>query len=120
MIWIDGTAYDVDYTKFDHSVAIERKYSLTTADGMRHGEVAGVYHTYALTLGGMSPELYAEVLAKLTEPVESHTVTLPDGKDGTRTFEALFSGISDKLTADNDVDRVWDSLTVTFEARTPT
>lgn len=117
MIWIDDVGYDIDYTRFDHEVNIQRRYVLQTADGVNRSEVSGVYHTYTLTLGGMTSELYDEVMEVLCAPVEFHTITLPDGKDGYRTFEAMFSGISDQLLADNDSDRVWDNLTVVFESR---
>ena len=119
MIIIDGIPFDTDYTQFDHSVDIERKYDIQTADGVKHGEVSGVFHTYALTLGGMDSDQYEALLAKLTEPVEYHVVTLPDGRDGFRTFEAMFSDIGDRLVVDNDYDRLWDELTVTFQMRRP-
>jgi hypothetical protein len=122
MIWIDNIPYDADYSDFQRSAELERKYDLTTADGVKHGEIAGIYYKYNLTLGNMAPELYDAVFQALIASGDYRTITLPEGRDKFYTFSAKVTGITDRLIADPepyDTMRLWDELSVTLEARVP-
>lgn len=61
---------------------------------------------------------YARLWAKLTEPVEFHTVTVPD-EAGDYTFTAYFAGVKDKLRRVKGEKNYWTGLTVSFKAKEP-
>lgn len=82
-------------------------------------ELIGVYFNYKLELGpGIKPDEYARFWRKLTEPVEFHTVTVPD-EAGDYTFKAYFSNVGDELLRKKGAKNYWKGLTVNFIAKEP-
>jgi hypothetical protein len=120
-IIIDGTTYDVPVLSIVRRADFLDKYAERTADGVLHRELIGVYFNYQIKFGMTTDTVkYAALWDKLTEPVEFHTVTVPD-EDGTSyTFTAYFSGVGDNLRRIDDSEQTfWKSLTVNFTAQSP-
>jgi hypothetical protein len=96
-IIIDGTTYDIPLTVVNRKIDMLYKYAERTADGILHSELIGVYKNYTLSCGQSANNVsdYNDLIDKLSEAVESHTVTILGD-----TFSAYFSGISDDLIKD--------------------
>ena len=121
---IDFTTFNVPVKIMKRSADMLYKYAERTNDGVLHSELIGVYFNYQLEFGRVTPSDYAALWAKLTEPVESHVVTLPD-EDGQHTYKAYFSNIKDGFAyVENDEEtRYLKNLTCNMiaiePARTP-
>jgi hypothetical protein len=119
MVIIDGITYNVPVVRLTRRADFLDKYAERTEDGVLHREMIGVYFNYQLEFGSSaSPAEYAALWQKLTEPVEFHTVTVPDA-GGSHTFTAYFSNVGDELRRVRDAEAFWKSLTVNFIAREP-
>lgn len=119
MILIDGQRFDVPVTKLTRSADFLDKYAERTESGELQRELIGVYFNYKLEFGGgAAPAEYARLWAKLTEPEEFHTVTVPD-EAGDYTFTAYFSNVSDELRRIYRGKNYWQGLTVHFIAKSP-
>lgn len=98
-ITIDSTTYDVPIKVVNRRADMLYKYAERTEDGVLHSELIGVYFNYDIE-AGMSVHnvtAYANLWLKLTEPVSSHTINLPD-EDGTVTFDCYFANIKDEVS----------------------
>lgn len=121
MITIDGTSYDIPIVSLKRKADFLDKYAERTEDGLLHRELIGVYFNYELKLGRTNDvAAYAAFWQKLTEAEEFHTVTVPD-EDGSYTFTAYFSNVSDELVRSdsNFATSFWRNLTVNFIAKSP-
>ncbi len=125
MIKIDGTTYNVPIKEIVRKADFLDKYAERSEDGKLHREIIGVYFNYQMTFGrDASTTEYVSLWQKLTEPVEFHSVVVPD-EDGYHTFTAYFSNVGDKLVKAKDADgtttaqRFWKDLTVNFIAQEP-
>lgn len=119
MITIDGETYNVPVIGMTRKADFLDKFAERTADGFLRRELIGVYFNYQIQFGReCSAAEYARLWAKLTEPVEFHTVTVPD-EDGDYTFTAYFSNVGDKLVRAKDAVRFWKELTANFIAQSP-
>jgi len=120
-IVIDGETYDVPILSMARSADFLDKYAERTLDGNLNREIIGVYVNYQLAFGKAgSQSEYERLWEKLTEPVEFHSVRLPDEK-GFETFMAYFANIRDefvRVEADG-VTRWMKGLTVNIIRRTP-
>ena len=78
-IYIDGSFYDVPILSCDIKPDALWKYAERTEDGVHNGEMLGVYYNYTIKCGSIVDQNeYKRLIYKLTEPVEYHTVKLPD------------------------------------------
>lgn len=120
MITIDGITYDVPVVSIKRKADFLDRFAERTGDGVLHRELIGVYINYQMQLGrtGNVSE-YAALWLKLTEPVEFHTVTVPD-VSGNLTFTAYFSNVSDEVRFIRDGVNFWKNPTVDFIAKSPT
>ena len=120
-IIIDTITYDIPVKRIRRTADFLDKYAERTEDGILHRELIGVYFNYQLELGRTTNTTeYAALWLKLTEPVEFHTVTVPDEDAAPLTFTAYFAGVSDELRKETDVKTFWQDLTVNFIAQSPT
>lgn len=120
MITIDGTTYDVPVVSMTRKAEFLDKYAERTEDGAMHRELIGVYFNYQIQFGSTTDTaVYAALWTKLTEPVEFHTVTVPDEDGINYTFTAYFSGVGDTLRRVKNSTAFWKSLTVNFIAQIP-
>lgn len=118
LIIIDTISYNVPIVSIAVNAEFLDKFAERTNDGKLHRELIGVYFNYQIKFGQASMTDYAALWAKLTEPVEFHTVIVPD-EDGNFEFSAYFSNIKTKLSRVKGTTRYWKDLTVNFIAEMP-
>jgi len=96
-ITIDSVTYQVPIINIDRKIDPLYKYAERTADGVLHSELIGVYKNYVITMGMSAgfATAYGLLLTKLSEAVESHTVTILGD-----TYSAYFSNVKDQLVKD--------------------
>ena len=118
-IIIDSLTYDVPVASLKRKAEFLDKFAERTVDGVLHRELIGVYFNYQLQFGqARNTAAYIALWAKLTEPVEFHTVSVPD-EDGVHVFTAYFSNVSDDMVKIKGTDRYFKSLTVNMIAQSP-
>lgn len=119
MIKIDGISYDVPVTSIVRGAVFRDKYFEITIDGVSQRKLIGVYFNYQLKIGVTKDvSEYQRLWDKLTEPVEFHTVTVPD-ESGDYTFIAAFSNVGDEIFMSEGAKNYWKNLTVDFVAKEP-
>jgi hypothetical protein len=120
VITIDSVTYNIPVQSIRRAADFLDKYAERTEEGKLKRELIGVYFNYQLQFGRTNNTAeYAALWRKLTEPVEFHSVTIPDGDGTPVTFSAYFAGVSDELLKDTDSKTFWKSLTVNFIAEEP-
>lgn len=122
-ITIDSTTYDIPIKVLNRKAEMLYKFAERTEDGVLHSELIGVYYNYDLECGMSRNNVtdYAALYAKITEPVETHTIVLPD-ESGTLTFDCYFAGIKDEVVkagATNYFRNLSFSVIAISPARTP-
>jgi hypothetical protein len=116
MIIIDGTTYNVPVISCKRTADALDKYAERTSDGILHREIIGVYYNYKLQFGGSaSASDYDALFTKLSEAVEFHTVTIPDGY----TYTAYISSVSDELFKIKNGTNYHRNLSANFIAQAP-
>lgn len=121
---IGDETFLVGLVELTRSFRIDEKYRVTVENGQIRREIRGIYTDYTLKIGDVNQAQYDALIETLLLPVESQTVVMPYGKNGTLEFQAAFESISDGIRY-IDVDEegndiyFWDDLTVTFTAFTP-
>ena len=119
MIVIDGSVYNIGVRSLKRTADFLDKYAERLENGDLERELIGVYFNYKLELEpGFDRAEYSRLWKKLTEPVEFHTVTVPD-EDGDFTFTAYFSNVADELLLKRAERNYWKNLTVNFIAKSP-
>lgn len=119
MLRIDGENFKVDVLSCKRTADFLDKYAERTESGDLERELIGVFFNYKLQLApGLDRTEYARLWDKLTEPIEFHTVTVPD-EDGDYTFTAYFSNVADELLRKKAQKNFWKNLTVNFIAKSP-
>jgi hypothetical protein len=119
MLIIDGESYDIPVISLKRKADFLDKYAQRTENGDLQRELIGVYFNYQLRLGTtLDTAEYARLWDKLTEPVEYHSVIVPD-EAGDYTFTAYFSNIGDELRRQQGVKNYFKGLTVNFTAKSP-
>ena len=119
MLTIDGQTFKIDVLSVKRSADFLDKYAERNEAGDLQRELIGVYFNYKLQLApGLNRAEYARLWAKLTEPVEFHTVTVPC-EEGDFTFTAYFSNVADELLLQRAGRNTWKNLTVNFIAKSP-
>jgi len=121
VISIDGSTFDVPVLNIKRSADVLDKYAERTIDGKLHREIIGVYYNYQVAFGRtLVVADYHDLWDALTEPVEFHTIIIPD-EDGNRTFQAYITGVSDEFVKvlDDDATRYMKSLVCKFIAQSP-
>lgn len=121
MIKVDGVAFDIPIVSLKRTADFLDKYAKRTEDGNLQRKLIGVYFNYQLKLARSTVtgnNVYQKLWDKLTEPVEFHTVVVPDGT-GSYTFTAYFANVGDELLMQNAGENFWKNLTVNFTAKAP-
>ena len=121
MIIIDGVTFNIPLVSLKRSAEFFDKYAKRTEDGNLQRKLIGVYFNYSHKLARSTTDgrtVYQKLWDKLTEPVEFHTVVVPD-EDGSYTFTAYFANISDELLMQKASENYWRNLTVDFIAKAP-
>ena len=120
MLTIDNSTYNVGIVKIERKATQNIENIGTTMDLRKHYDIKGTYYDYTVELGTqhMNVQDYDNLYEVLTNPQESHIVTLPYGQS-TLTFEARVSVASDVLVKNFTTFKKWGTIRVTFEALTP-
>lgn len=119
MIIIDDLTYNVPVASIKRKAAFRDKYANRTESDDLFRKLSGVFFNYELKFGSTTDVAeYARLWDKLTEPVEFHTVTVPD-ESGDYTFTAYFSNVGDELRKTTAEKNYWENLTVNFIAKSP-
>lgn len=121
MLIIDGVKFDIPIVSLKRTAEFLDKYAKRTEDGNLQRKLIGVYFNYQLKLARSTTvgrAVYQKLWEKLTEPVEFHTVTVPD-ESGSYTFTAYFANVGDELLAQHGHANFWRDLTVNFTAKAP-
>ena len=119
MVVVDGNVYNIGVRSLKRTADFLDKYAERLENGDLERELIGVYFNYKLELEpGFDRAEYSRLWKKLTEPVEFHTVTVPD-EDGDFTFTAYFSNVADELLLKRAERNYWKNLTVNFIAKSP-
>lgn len=119
MVVVDGSVYNIGVRSLKRTADFLDKYAERLENGDLERELIGVYFNYKLQLEpGFDRAEYSRFWKKLTEPVEFHTVTVPD-EDGDFTFTAYFSNVADELLLKRAERNYWKNLTVNFIAKSP-
>jgi len=93
-IVIDSTTYDIGIKVLNRKAESLFKFAERTEDGILHSELIGIYINYDLEVGmsARNVSAYAALYLKVTEPTETHTITLLGD-----TFNCYFAGIRDEV-----------------------
>lgn len=120
LITIDSTTYDVGVIRITRKASQKVESLGTTLDLRKHYDVKGTYYDYEVEFfpRKMSLNDYDALYEVLTDPQESHSVTLPYGQSDL-TFEARVTASDDVLISRYGNKTKWGSIKVTFEALTP-
>ena len=121
MIIIDGQSFNVPILSLDETCDFLDKYAERTEDGTLRRELIGVYFNQQLKFGfiGVPTATMQALWEKLTEPVEFHTVVVPDEDGDSFTFTAYFAGVKRSLLKSTTPKTYWKSLTVNFIGKAP-
>ena len=119
MVRIDGITYNISVISIKRNAEFLDKYATRTESGDLQRKLIGVFFNYQLQLGSTTDTAeYARLWDKLTEPVEFHTVTVPD-ESGDYTFTAYFSNVGDEVRKIQNSKNYFKNLTVNFTAKAP-
>lgn len=120
MIIIDNETFDIGIVKITRKVSISKESLGTTLDGTKHYDVNGTYFDYDVTFNtrAMNVKDYDRLYDLITDPVESHIVTLPYAQS-TITFPAHTKAGNDSMVFKYGNVRKWGGFTVTFESLIP-
>lgn len=120
MIVIDGETFDIPIISLDETCDFLDKFAERTVDGKLKRELIGCYFNQQIRFGAPTNTVeMARLWEKLTEPVEFHTVTVPDEDGVDFTFSAYFSNVRRSSRKVTDAKTFWKSLTVNFIAESP-
>ncbi len=120
MIVIDSTTYNIPLKTLNRKAEMLYKYAERTEDGVLKSELIGVYINYDFEAGMSANNIsdYADLFLKLTEPVETHEITVLGD-----TFTCYFANIRDEVSKITDANPYFRNLTfsviATSPARTP-
>lgn len=121
MVIIDGIRWDVpcDITRTAEMQASEISGMLL--NGEYFNDVIGTYMTYDITIAVPTTIMaeYAVLYDTLTEPVASHSFTLPYN-GGTIELEARVESVQDNYVYVNEYKQLWRGVSFTAIANYPT
>lgn len=123
MIVVDEVEYDVRILELDDSIEFLDKYAERTVDGNLRRELIGTFPKQQIRFGAplnsAQRAAYTALWEKLSEPVEFHTVTVPDADGVDFTFLAYVSGLRRRLRKLQAAATYWKEMSVTFTAQGP-
>lgn len=120
MITIDNNSYNVGIKKITRKASQKIENLGTTLNLRKHYDIKGTYYDYEVEIATqhMNVTDYDNLYEVLTNPQESHIVTMPYGQNSI-TFEARVSVASDVLVKSYTTFKKWGTLKITLEALTP-
>lgn len=120
LIEIDGVKYDVFDTKITRGFQILDGENVgRLMNGSMQRDVIGTYYNYTWEISPSSYTDYDALYEVLSAPVDSHIITVPYGRNSTKTYEAYVTAGQDELIHSEDGDNYWDGLSIQFVAMNP-
>lgn len=118
MIEIDGIVYNIPIVSAKLQADMLDKTAKRTEDGVLHRELIGVFDNYEIQFASSvnNGGDYTALWLKLTEPVQWHTVKLPN-VTGDRLIEGYFAGTNHEVLRQKDGKTYWKSLSTSFVSR---
>jgi hypothetical protein len=115
MITIDGNEYASIVAKISRDFNIvDTDNSGRLSNGDMFREIIGTFYHHTLTIDGdFDPEEYTSLYEVLSDPVESHEITVPHG-DGTLTYNAYVTSGTDTY-----INGAYNGLSCKFIAMDP-
>ena len=120
--------FTIDNVTYDGVMTLTRSFTIDedgnggkALDGTVMRSIIGTRYDYAMAIDsdGMTKAEYDSLYETLTAPQTSHSVVMPYGKNGTKSFTAYITGGSDNLERIDTDGRVWGGLSVTFYTVSP-
>lgn len=120
MLIIDGITYSLPVKVISRRAEMLYKYAERTETGVLKSELIGVYFNYDVQVGMSSNNVvdYAALWLKITEPVESHMITLPN-ESGSITYSCYFANIKDEVVKDDGTTVYFRNMSFSVIARSP-
>lgn len=120
LVVIDGNEFEIGVIKITRRASFSQESLGITMDLKKHYDARGTYYDYDVEFytRNMNVTDYDNLYELLTEPQESHTVTLPYGQT-TITFEAKVTVAQDDMISRYTSKTKWGGIKVTFEALEP-
>jgi hypothetical protein len=102
-IVIDSTTFSVPIISINRKVEPLYKFAERTEDFVLHSEIGGVFYNFDLTMAMSANNVtdYAALFLKLSEPVESHEVTIPGAPSGYETTNYYVANLRDEVARYN-------------------
>jgi len=102
-IVIDSTTYNVPIISINRKVEPLFKFAERTEDLVLHSEIGGVFYNYDFVMGMNSNNVsdYAALFLKLSEPVNSHEITIPGAPSGYETATYYVPAFRDEVARYN-------------------
>ena len=120
LIKVDGVAYEVYDTKITRTFQILDGNNVgRLMNGKMERDVIGTYYNYTWELTPSSTADYDTLYEILSAPQDSHTITVPYGRNSTKTFEAYVTSGQDELVYSEDGNNYWENLSIQFVATNP-
>lgn len=119
-IIIDSTTYDIPLKVVKRKAELLFKFAERTQDGHLHSEIIGTFYNFDCEAGMSANNVsdYAALWVKITEPTETHEITMPD-ESGTLTFDCYFANISDQVVRQKSGTNYFRNLAFSVIATTP-
>lgn len=117
MIYLNGTAFDVEVDEISRSYRKSKAYDVQTQDGIRHVKINNVKITLDLQFIIMEPDVYANMLSifNTTEPYID--IIIEDEINGNLEFTAINPDIRDEVEFYDDKQVYWGSFSATLEEK---
>lgn len=120
LIKVDGVEYNVYDSKITRDFQIlDGENAGRLMNGKMERDIIGTYYNYTWEIEADDLEIYDSLYEVLSAPVDSHTIQVPYGKNGTKTFEAYVSSGKDELNTNYKGNNYWGGLSIQFIAMEP-
>ena len=117
---IDSVTYNLPIKIINRKADALYKYAERVESGELKSELIGFYFNYDVEVGQSANNIvdYAALWVKITEPVESHEITMPD-ESGTLTFDCYFANIKDEVVKWKTAQNYFRNLSFSIIAISP-
>lgn len=121
LIEIDGQKFEVFDTKLQRSFQVLDGENVgRLMNGAMERDIIGTYYNYTWEIAPSNYEDYDALYEILSAPVDSHVITVPYGRNSSKTFRAyVTSGQDELIHVDINNQNYWQGLSIQFVAMNP-